>query len=105
MLKRLVTESMERKAATVKDLERKIYDPIEKKQKKKVLRTQEEKDENIKTLYGNQIQKREQVRKQLEEKRKEEDKRSGRNPLSRTELDASVKRLSTSYQRSASYSH
>lgn len=109
MVKRLVNESMERKAANVKDLEKKIYQPFEEKQRKKVLRTQEEKEANLKTLYDKQIQHRDMVRKQNAEKRKEELKRpdSARKPLSRNELDESVRRLSTSYQqrRSASYSH
>ncbi|KAG8462086.1 hypothetical protein KFE25_011536 [Diacronema lutheri] len=98
MVARLYKKSVEDRKARVQELDNKIYKSMEEKRKGRILKSKAEYAENVKVIYTKALQKRDNVRKELDEKRQAEAQRKSAK-LSERQLRESVLRLSsTSYQ-------
>lgn len=101
MVARLYKKSIADKKESIKAIEEKIYQPMEEKRKGRPLKTKADLEASINALYTKQIKHRDEVRKELEEKRLAEAHRSTKR-LSHGEQRKSAARLSSASYLSAS---
>ncbi|KAJ1638580.1 hypothetical protein T492DRAFT_833513 [Pavlovales sp. CCMP2436] len=98
----LYKTSIAKKKESLKQLENKIYEPMEKKREGRKLKTKAELGQNVKKLYTDACKHREATRKKLEAKRAAEAQRDGKK-MTKSEMEQSGNRLSSASYVSASY--